>query len=112
MKIKKRDKKKRSLLDRKGYKKYLYTYHCHIELLISIRIMCKLSQCEAADIIHIDRSQLVKYENEETSLSLIRYISICKAYDDYITEYHIELDERTEELKRKYGYFFVENMKY
>ena len=106
------NKKKHSFLDRTDNKKYLNVYHFHIEFLISIRIQCKLSQCAAADIIHIDRSQLVKYENEETSLSLIRYISICETYNDYVAEYHIELDERTKELKRKCGHIAVKNMKY
>jgi DNA-binding transcriptional regulator YiaG len=64
------NKRELSWMDQEEMSKSTHIYNYFIELLTSMRTVCHLSQCAAADIIHIDRSQLVKYENKETALTL------------------------------------------
>ncbi|WP_221656796.1 helix-turn-helix domain-containing protein [Bacteroides salyersiae] len=97
----KSNKRELSWMDQEEMSKSTHIYNYFIELLTSMRTVCHLSQCAAADIIHIDRSQLVKYENKETALTLKRFIHIYNIYSVYIIEHHIKLDERTKRLSNK-----------
>lgn len=77
----------------------------HIDLLITIRHLCELTQQEVADGLAIDRCTLTKYENRQQEMSITRFIDICNFYQQYIIAHGIQISEKAIELNKLCQYF-------